>query len=246
VLDQISVARRQRLHLNIAQAIELLYSNSLEDYAEDLAHHFWSAGNAADPAKAIRYLQMAGDKAVLSSANVDAIGHFRKALESISRLPDSPERLQEELGLLLKTGAALIATKGFSTRAVVEVYARARDLSHRVGEVAQFFRILWGQWVNCSSRAEYEAALGFAQECLRVAESTADPVLLVEAHHALGVGYGTTGEFDRALEHLEQAVTLYEPGRHSLHAYTYGQDPAALCLIHAGWNLWFLGYPARA
>src|SRR5262249_61980557 len=63
VADELSVARRQRVHLNIAEAMESLYSNSLEEHAEDLAHHFWSAGAATDPVKAIRYLQMAGDKA---------------------------------------------------------------------------------------------------------------------------------------------------------------------------------------
>jgi predicted ATPase len=45
---------------------------------------------------------------------------------------------------------------------------------------------------------------------------------------------------------LEQAVALYDPARHGLHAYTYGQDPAVLCLIHAGLALWFLGYPDQA
>jgi len=44
VLDEVSIARRQRLHLNIAEALELLHPNDLEAYAEDLAYHFWSAG----------------------------------------------------------------------------------------------------------------------------------------------------------------------------------------------------------
>jgi len=246
IIDGQSAARRQRLHLNIAHAIELLCANSLEEHAEDLAHHFWSSGAAADPAKAVRYLQMAGEKAVRSSANVDAIGHFRKALQLITSLPETPERLQQELSLEISLGAALIATKGLATLDVVEVYTRARELSERVGEVTQFFRVLWGQWVNCSSRAEYRAALELGQQCLLLAQSAKDPMLLVEAHLALGAGYCASGGFTEALGHLEQAISLYDPARYRSHAYTYGQDPAVLCLIYSGFALWFLGYPAQA
>jgi tetratricopeptide (TPR) repeat protein len=246
IIDGQSAARRQRLHLNIAQAMELLYANALGEHAEDLAHHFWSSGAAADPTKAVGYLQMAGEKAVRSSANVEAIGHFRKALQLITSLPETPERLQQELSLEIGLGAALIATKGLATLDVVGVYTRARELSQRVGEATQFFRVLWGQWINYSSRAEYRAALELGQQCLLLAQSAKDPVLLVEAHHALGAGYCASGNFTEALEHLEQAISLYDPARYGSHAYAYGQDPAVLCLIWSGFALWFLGYPDRA
>ena len=246
VLDEVSAARRQRLHLNIAEAMELLYPNSLEDHAEDLAHHFWSAGVSADRRKTVRYLQTAGEKAARSSANNGAIGHFRKAIQLIRSLPETPERLRQELSLEINLGAALMATKGFPTSDVVEVHARARELSQRVGEATQFFRVLWGQWLSCAARGEHRAALQVGQQCLQVAQSAKDPLLLAQAHHALGAGYCTTGDFTEALEHLEQAVTVYDPVRQRSHADTYGHDPAALSLILSGFALWFLGYPDQA
>jgi tetratricopeptide (TPR) repeat protein len=246
IIEGHSAARRQRLHLHIAQAIELLYANVLEEHAEDLAHHFWSSGAAADPTKALRYLQMAGEKAVRSSANVEAIGHFRKALQLIRSLPETQERLRQELSLEINLGAALMATKGFPTGDVIEVYARARELSERLGEATQLFRVMWGQWLNCASRREHGAALELGQQCLRVAESAKDPMLLAQAHHTLGAGYCTTGEFTEALGHLEQAITVHDPVRQRSHADTYRQDPAVLSLILSGFALWFLGYPDRA
>jgi tetratricopeptide (TPR) repeat protein len=246
IIDGQSAARRQRLHLNVAQAMELLYANALEEHAEDLAHHFWSSGAAADPAKAIRYLQMAGEKAVRSSANVEAIGHFRKALQLIRILPETQERLRQELSLEISLGAALMATKGFPTGDVIEVYARARELSERLGEATQLFRVLWGQWQNCASRREHRAALELGQQCLRVAQSAGDPMLLAQAHHALGTGHCTTGDFTEALGHLEQAITVHDPIRQRSHADLYGHDPAVWSLILSGWALWFLGYPDRA
>jgi class 3 adenylate cyclase/predicted ATPase len=236
-------SQRRHYHRKLAEALQERFAETVEARPELLANHFAEAGLIE---LAIPYWQRAGQRALERSANQEAIRHLTRGLELLDTVAETRDRLRQELGLQTTLGTALIATKGFSTRDVVEVYTRARELSQRVGEVTEFFRVLWGQWLNCSSRAEYGAALELGLECLRVAHDAGDPVLLVEAHHALGVGYGTTGEFDKALDHLEQAVALYDPKRHSLHAHTYGQDPAVLCLIHSGWNLWFLGYPDRA
>jgi class 3 adenylate cyclase/predicted ATPase len=233
-------SQRRQYHRKIAEVLQQQFGDIVEARPELLASHFTDAGAIAD---AIPHWQRAAQQALQQSANKEAIRHLTKALELLETLTETPPRLRQQLLLLTMLGTALITTKGFSTRDVIEVYARARALSQQVGEAAQFFPILWGQWVNCSSRAEYAAALEFGQECLSLATNVADPVLILEAHHALGVHYCTTGEFEQGLEHLEQAINLYNPANHKSHAYTYGQDPAVLCRIHAGFAFWFLGYP---
>jgi predicted ATPase len=246
VVDQISAPRRQRLHLNVAQALELLYASTLEEHAEDLAHHFWSAGTAADPAKAVSYLQMAGEKAVRSSADVQAIAHFKKALRPIGALRETPERLRQELALQISLGTALISAKGFSTREVEGVYAHARELSQRVGESAQFFRVIWGQYLNYCARAECKTALESAEQCMRLAQSTGDPDLVLEGHHALGVALLAVGDLVPALEHFERTLAMYDRAQHVSHSHIYGHDPAVVCLMHASWTLWLLGCPDQA
>jgi tetratricopeptide (TPR) repeat protein len=236
-------SKRRQYHSKIAEVLQDRFSEIVEAQPELLAHHLTEAGLIQ---QAIPCWQRAGQTALERSANQEAIRHLRRELELLNVLPETSERLQQELLLQSTLGTALIATRGFSSHEVERVYARARELSERVGEAAQSFRVLWGQWVNYSSRAQYGTALELGQQCLRVAHRAGDSVLLVEAHHALGVGFGTTGEFHKALEHLEQAVALYDPKKHGSHAYTYGQDPAVMCLIHSGWDLWFLGYPDRA
>jgi predicted ATPase len=55
------------------------------------------------------------------------------------------------------------------------------------------------------------------------------------------------GEFLRAREHLESAITLYEPERHRPLAFRYAwTDPRVVCLSVAAWTLWQLGYPDQA
>ncbi len=246
VLDQLSSARLQRLHLNVAHAIEELHADALEDHADDLAHHYWSAGEAVDPAKAVFYLKLAGDKAVRSSANVKAIDHFRKALHLVEKLPDSPPKLELELPLRIVLGTALIATRGFAFDEVKAAFSRARDLCKITGGNPQLFPILFGLWVFYLARAEHRTAHELAQECMRIAESTQDPAQLLEAHHALGVTLLNFGEFAQALEHLEQAIAIYRYEEHGSLAFIYGQDSGVVCLAHAAWALWFLGYPDQA
>ncbi len=51
------------------------------------------------------YLQLAGQQAVQRSANAEAITHLTTALELLKTLPDTPERIQQELALQLALGA---------------------------------------------------------------------------------------------------------------------------------------------
>ena len=236
-------AKRRPLHARIAEVVQQSFQDIASTQPEVVAHHLTEAQL---PAQAVEWWRRAGERNVQVSANSEAIDHFLKALQLIRTVPETVERLQRELSLEISLGGALIATKGLATHDVVEVYARARKLSERVGAGPEFFRVLWGQWLNCSSRAEYKAARDLAQQCLSVAESADDPVLLIQAHHALGAGCCASGRFAEAVKHLDQALAIYEPEHHGSCAYTYGQDPGVASLIFAGYALWFLGYPEQA
>jgi class 3 adenylate cyclase/predicted ATPase len=235
-------AKRRPLHARIAEVVQQSFQDVASTQPEVVAHHLTEAHL---PAQAVEWWRRAGERNVQASANSEAIDHFLKALQLIRTVPETVERLQRELSLEISLGGALIATKGLATHDVVEVYARARDLSERVGAGAEFFRVLWGQWLNCSSRAEYQTARDLAQQCLRVAENVGDPVLLIQAHHALGAGCCASGRFAEAVKHLDQALVIYDPERHGSSAYTYGQDPGVASLIFTGYALWFLGYPEQ-
>ena len=54
-------------------------------------------------------------------------------------------------------------------------------------------------------------------------------------------------KFLPAKEHLEMAITLYDPERHRPLAFRYGWVDAGVgCLSHAARTLWQLGYPDQA
>jgi predicted ATPase/class 3 adenylate cyclase len=236
-------SKRQLYHRHIAEALQDQFSAIANARPELLAHHCMEAGL---PEQAIRQWYIAGQQAIQRSANVEAVSHLSKALDLLMRMPENPERAQQELTLQVAIGTPLIASKGFASPVVERVYARARRLCQDAGEAPELFPVLSGLWMFYTSRGEHMTARDLAERCLRIAQSVGDTGLLVHAHQILGVGFITTSDFVRALDNLEQALEKYDPREHCSLVYTYGQDPAAFVLTLVSWPLWFLGYPDQA
>ena len=102
LVSGLSLPRRQRRHLRVAEAMERLYARTLEEHAAELAHHFYQAGSAADAEKTVRYLALAGDQAMEAAAFEDALRHYDDAL---SLQPADDQRGRADL--LYKRGLAL-------------------------------------------------------------------------------------------------------------------------------------------
>ncbi len=236
-------SQRQQYHRLIAQVLEERFPETAETHPEVLAHHYTAAGLHE---RAVGYWQRAGGRAVERSANVEAIGYLTKGLEGLKTLPESRERLVQELPLQIALGPALMATKGYGAPEVERVYTRARELCRQVGEPPQLFRVLWGLWLLYHQGAKLQAAYELGEQLLTLARRVEDPAFLVEAHRALGTTLFILGEFAAARAHLEQGVTLYDPLRHRSLAFVYGQDPRVTCLSYAAQALWLLGYPDQA
>ena len=96
--------RRRELHRGVADAMEILFSETLEANAHRLAHHFDQAG---EDAKALKYYTMAAESAMAVSANPEAAGHYGHAVEVATRLgaPASEVAvLEARRGELLEAG----------------------------------------------------------------------------------------------------------------------------------------------
>jgi tetratricopeptide (TPR) repeat protein len=79
--EELSLPRRQRLHLKAARAIESLYQRNLEPHVAALANHYRMAGAAAEAEKTIEYSIRAGRAAYAVFAYEEAGAHWRAALE---------------------------------------------------------------------------------------------------------------------------------------------------------------------
>jgi predicted ATPase len=234
---------RQRYHQQVAQSFAQHFPELVETQPEVVAHHYTEAGLTA---QAIPYWQKAGQRAAQRSAYVEAIGHLTKGLELLKTLPDSPERIQQELDLQITLGPALMATKGYEALEVERVYTRAIELCRQVSEHPQLFLALGGLWQFYLVRAKYQTARELGGQLLNLAQSVQDPTFLLLAHRTLAEPLFLLGELAFARAHLEQGMALYNLQQHRSLAFLYGADPGAMCLNFAALTLWHLGYPDQA
>ncbi len=200
-----------------------------------------------DYQRAVQYLQQAGQKASQRSANVEAISSLTRGLKLLKTLPDTPERMQQELPLQLALGSSLTAIKGYGTPEVEQAYTRARALFQQVGETPQLVPLLWGLISFYGLKGDVQAATELAEQLMRLAQSLQDPTALLIAHRVRGVQLFFSGESAQARTHLEQVIALYNRQQHHALAFLYGgYDPGVHCLGYAAGTLWHLGYPDQA
>ena len=97
-------ARRRMLgHRAVGEALEEIHRGATDGHLPELAHHFLSAGECGDRAKALAYAERAARRALDALAYEQAADLFSRALESLDALPpDIPRRA----GLLLGLGTA--------------------------------------------------------------------------------------------------------------------------------------------
>ena len=80
LMAQLSLPRRQRMHLRVADAYAKVLGAKAEEKAADLAHHLVQAGAAVDPPRTLRYLEIAGDKALASTTAEESLYFFDTAI----------------------------------------------------------------------------------------------------------------------------------------------------------------------
>jgi len=68
LLAGISQPRQQRLHLDIARALEKVYGGRIDERAAEVAHHWLKSGPFADAGKAAHYLSLAGQSLLKAGA----------------------------------------------------------------------------------------------------------------------------------------------------------------------------------
>ena len=101
--ESLSAARQVTLHRKAAEAIESIHQAALDDYVPALAHH-WARASApvTDPARAVDYARMAGNRALAQLANDEAADYYSSGLgllDAAGTDPADARRLELLIGL---------------------------------------------------------------------------------------------------------------------------------------------------
>ena len=243
IYDSLLKSKRQQIHADIAAILVHDFPKLVENQPEVLALHYQEASNHQ---MAIRYWFESGQRAVAHSANVEAIANFRKALQLLNALPETPERIKQEIDIQLALGIPLIAVRGYTAAETREAFSRARTLCLRLGDIPEYFQALFGLWGNHWMCGKNDEALRMADEFLSRSRALSDPVLLMVANRVMGSTLLTLGDFQSSASHFEETIRL-STGREERPLYNlYMVGPRAASLLLLSWDLWILGYPDQA
>jgi|GEM_PF-4240425 len=245
----------RRLHRRIANTMvtQCEAGNDL-DIAE-IAEHFAQAGEVE---KAIRWWQLAAERAIKKSAAHSAVQHLESAL---AYLPDSVDlsQISDEQELTNSTeitrllGPQLAAMKGNASEDVLSNYQRHAEVISQVQPASSMakFDALWGMQTFYVVRGNMWAAQQtgrLVMECAtaiarmeqtempeRATGATASDALIL-GHRMQGLTSFMLGHFRQASAHYEWVLEHYDEERHSDLRHHYASDQAALAQAHGAWT----------
>lgn len=238
-------SRRAALHAAIADAFEQRFPEIVETQPETLAHHLTEAGLFQ---KAEAYWLHAGKKAAMRSANLEAIAHLQRGIETSGRLPDSARKDRLELDFQFALGPCLIATQGPASNQAMATFARARELCERLGDPPEQHQVMF--WLTTASvmRGELPLAQETIAVLVRLAEANDDRPALLNAMRGQAMIHLFMGRLTGAHEAIERAYEAFEVSSEEdrLAARSAGQDAGVADLALMSWALWLLGHADTA
>ena len=227
--------KRKELHSLVAQAIEELYADRLEEFYEMLAFHYWRAEVWSC---AYRYNREAGLKAQSLSAYIETLSYLEAALEALKNLPRTRNHFEQEIDLRFNIRSALFPLGKHEDWAdhIRKAELRAREISDNA-RLANCHNYLSSYHFICGRHKE---AIRVGEAGLRLAESAGDFSVEVTTKYHLGLPLFYSGQIERAVElHREVAKQLSGPA--ALERHGLSGVPSVLSRGFLAWWLSELG-----
>ena len=197
--------QRRTHHRRILEAMERLYADRLTEEVERLAHH---ALRGAMWDKAFNYLSQAGRKAAARSAHVEALAWFEQALETLDRLPSSPETLVRAIDLRFELRQSCVPLR--DDRRLLEHLRQAEAAAEGIGDPARLGWVFVYRTNGLFLAGDCRGAVEAGRRALTIAGDLGDLGLEESATAYLGQVYHWLGDYRRAAELLDRNVTMLE------------------------------------
>jgi predicted ATPase len=104
----------------------------------------------------------------------------------------------------------------------------------------------YGLWVGSYVRGDLPSMRTHAASFLAGVAASPDSPEAGVAHRVVGTTHCFAGEYAEAREHLERALTLFQPGRDDDLAFRFGQDAGVAAMCYLAIASWPLGNIRRA
>jgi len=223
---------RRLYHRRVARVQAEQFPEVSEAQPELLAWHYTESGQT-EPA--LRWWARAGELASRRSANVEALSHFRQALELLLTLPPSRERSGQELKLLIAMELPLLQVQGYHSEEGEQVYTRVRALMRELEEdLPRLEPAYWVTYAYAFARARWDEAHEVAERLVRLGRGHGHRELLALGYRMMATDFFTWGQVPAALEHVELALAFSDFGleQHQVLAVKHWVNPRVAALAY--------------
>lgn len=199
---------RKRLHGAIGDTLEKTHREHAGEFAAELARHFSQAG--ADD-KTCVYAEQAGDNAGRVFAYPEAQGYYQRALDALSRLPETDVQRRARVDVIVKLIAVSLRAQG--PEWCLEHLQTAEKILRALGNDPQdrerLARVHFWMGDAYSHLNQQREAIGYLQQVLKVAQQgVSDETLLAIPANVIGRALVAQGRFQQAEPLLAQAAPL--------------------------------------
>ncbi|MEM7482095.1 MAG: adenylate/guanylate cyclase domain-containing protein [Acidobacteriota bacterium] len=208
IYDSLLTDRRRALHAQAGAALEALYADRPDEVLDLLAFH-WSRSPHAE--RAVRYLILFARAAVAEFAHGDAVSALRRALERIAELPESSERNEQTLEVVLSIAESLLPLAQFPQ--TLELLQQHDQLLDEVDTPAIRGRFEFWRAHTYSYLGVQQEAREAAQRSITAAGEADDPITRGQACYVLSREGFWTGRFAEGSRYGAEALELLDaPG----------------------------------
>jgi hypothetical protein len=234
---------RQQFHARLADAMRAHFPDDVAEQPELIAHHLVGAGQET---QAIDYWETAGQRALSRSAMREASAHFKRAIESIGRLPASAEWQLRELDLQIMAAPVFMTVYGWGAADVHQCCSRAKELATIIGRYDKMYPPSWGIWTYFFIRGEMDKAHESAGVVRALAEASGVPMIRITGCHGTAYTHLYRAEFQQALREASEGLKLFdlEQERVLVSLFQLSSSAALLAVQATAW--WMQGDPEAA
>lgn len=204
LLAGLSLPRRQRLHLRIADAIEARHPGQPGRVAGEIGHHLYQAGSAADPVRTAHYLSVAGERSIQALAFEDALRMFDNAHGVLEDCGEEADRARiQSLRAVALRGAERFpeALDALGLAAAASSAQEAKD-----GYTLERCRLLLDIWRGAEAIEDLEALLARAKASGDAARELDVQRVLARAYYVMSLDH--KAYVDKCRQAYEEAIAL--------------------------------------
>jgi tetratricopeptide (TPR) repeat protein len=197
--------KKKEIHEKIGTAIEEVYGEKLEEFFEMLAHHYSKTDNFE---KAYHFLKLAGDKVMRNNSASEAFDHYKDALSSLKKLPESEENTRKQLAIIHNILVPMI-TLGFPEGSL-SILQEGERIATALDDKKSLIRFYSNMGLYLSTTGRQSEGRKYSGKAFEEAEKIQDVESIAHSGPDIVLSYAAEGDYKKAIDLGARVINMIE------------------------------------